>query len=35
MAANVVSQARGKKKTRSAHGGVWENVKSLGGAVLI
>ena len=35
MAANVVSQARGKKKTRTAQGGVWENVKSLGGAILI
>src|SRR5215218_7603749 len=36
MAANVVSQARGKKKTRTAtKGALWENVKSLGGAVLI
>jgi signal peptidase I len=35
MAANVVSQARGKKKSRAAHGALWENVKSLGGAVLI
>lgn len=35
--ANVVAQARGKKKARSsrASGGVWENVKSLVGAVLI
>jgi signal peptidase I len=36
MAANVVSQARGKKKTRTSQGGaVWENVKSLVGAILI
>src|SRR3954465_2285892 len=35
MAANVVSQARGKKKSRSSSGAVWENVKSLAGAVLI
>ena len=36
MAANVVSQARGKKKTRTAaKGALWENVKSLGGAILI
>ena len=36
MAANVVSQARGKKKTHTVtKGAVWENVKSLLGAVLI
>jgi signal peptidase I len=35
MATNVVSQARGKKKARTSHGGLWENVKSLGGAILI
>jgi signal peptidase I len=36
MAANVVSQARAKKKTRTARpSGVWENIKSLAGAVLI
>ena len=36
MAANVVSQARGKQKARTAsRGAVWENVKSLLGAVLI
>ena len=35
MAANVVSQARGKKKSRTSDGAVWENVKSLLGAVLI
>ncbi len=36
MAANVVSQARGKKKARTGtKGAVWENVKSILGAVLI
>ena len=35
MAANVVSQARGKKQSQSSSGAVWENVKSLAGAVLI
>ncbi|MEO8562019.1 MAG: signal peptidase I [bacterium] len=35
MASNVVSQARGKKKARNTRGTVWENIKSLGGAVLI
>jgi signal peptidase I len=36
MAANVVSQARGKKKARtSSKSAVWENVKSLAGAILI
>src|SRR5688572_1256907 len=36
MAANVVSQARGKKAPRTAaKSAVWENVKSLLGAVLI
>jgi signal peptidase I len=36
MAGNVVSQARGKKKSRSGiNGAIWENVKALGGAILI
>jgi signal peptidase I len=35
MAANVVSQARGKNKSQSSSGALWENVKSLAGAVLI
>jgi signal peptidase I len=35
MASNVVSQARGKKNARTARSGLWENVKSLGGAVII
>jgi signal peptidase I len=36
MARNVVSQARGKKKSRSVAGSaIWENVKALGGAILI
>ncbi len=35
MAANVVSQARGNKKSKSSSSAVWENVKSLAGAVLI
>ena len=35
MAANVVSQARGKKAKTASKGAVWENVKSLLGAVLI
>jgi signal peptidase I len=35
MAANVVSQARGKNKSQSSSSAVWENVKSLAGAVLI
>jgi signal peptidase I len=36
MARNVVSQARGKKKSRSdASSAIWENVKALGGAILI
>ncbi len=32
---NVVSQARGKNKSQSSSSAVWENVKSLAGAVLI
>jgi signal peptidase I len=36
MARNVVSQARGKKKSRSdTTNAIWENVKALGGAILI
>lgn len=35
MAANVVSQARGKNKSQPSSSAVWENVKSLAGAVLI
>ena len=35
MAGNVVSQARGKNKSQSSSSAVWENVKSLAGAVLI
>src|SRR5258705_4885038 len=35
MAANVVSQARGNKKSKSSSSAVWENIKSLAGAVLI
>src|SRR6058998_4397288 len=35
MAANVVSQARGKKTSQPSASAVWENVKSLAGAVLI
>jgi signal peptidase I len=35
MAGNVVSQARGKNKSQSSSNAVWENVKSLAGAVLI
>ena len=35
MAANVVSQARGKNKSKPSSGALWENVKSIAGAVLI
>jgi hypothetical protein len=35
MAANVVSQARGKKAVAGKRTAAWENVKSLLGAVLI
>jgi signal peptidase I len=35
MAGNVVSQARGKNKSQSSSSAVWENVKSLAGAVVI
>src|SRR5438046_10427903 len=35
MAANVVSQARGKKTSQPSASAVWENIKSLAGAVLI
>ncbi|CAN5538316.1 signal peptidase I [soil metagenome] len=36
MAANVVANARGKKAARGSHLHVlWENIKSLGGAILI
>ena len=36
MAANVVANARGKKASRASRtGGLWENIKSLAGAILI
>src|SRR5690242_2017343 len=35
MAANVVTQARGKKAQTAGRNVVWENVKSLLGAILI
>ena len=35
MAANVVTQARGKKARTAGKNAVWENVKSLLGAILI